>query len=68
DIHWSSSSVLAETVAKLPEAEWKLALLPPWYDVDTLADWRMLQGHLAALRRAGLDELPHLAALAGPLG
>lgn len=47
--------------------EWRLALLPPWYDVDTLDDWRMLQGHLAALQRAGIDpELPRTLALPDP--
>lgn len=55
DIAWSSATVLAGTVARLVEPSWRLALLPPWYDVDTLDDWRMLCGHLAALRRAGID-------------
>ena len=59
-IAWGTSRVLAETLLRLPDAGWRLALLPPWYDVDTLEDWRMLQGHVAALRRAGLDPgLPH---------
>lgn len=62
-IRWSSENVLAETVAKLTEPDWKLAVLPPWYDVDTLTDWRMLQGHLAALRRAGMAESLHLSAI-----
>ncbi len=65
DIPWSSSRVLAETVARLPAPGWKLALLPPWYDVDTLDDWRMLQGHLQALRRADIDPgLPRTERLA----
>lgn len=59
-ISWSSSQVLHDTVARLEGADFCLALLPPWYDVDTLEDWWMLQGHVAALRRAGLDpEAPH---------
>ena len=63
-IDWGSDRVLAQTVARL-DASWKLALLQPWYDIDTLADWRMLQGHLAALRKAGIDPgLPRLEALA----
>ncbi len=62
-IAWSSSRVLAETVARLADTESRLAVLPPWYDVDTLDDWHMLQGHLAALRRAGIDPgVPHTAA------
>jgi rSAM/selenodomain-associated transferase 1 len=59
-IAWSTSLVLADTMAALRDPKWRLALLPPWYDVDTLDDWRMLQGHVAALRRAGLDpDLPN---------
>jgi rSAM/selenodomain-associated transferase 1 len=54
-ITWSSPHVLAQTVAQLTDPAWRLALLPPWYDVDTLEDWWMLQGHLRALRRAGID-------------
>jgi hypothetical protein len=52
---WSSRRVLADTVARLADPGWRLAVLPPWYDVDTLDDWWMLCGHLAALRRAGID-------------
>jgi rSAM/selenodomain-associated transferase 1 len=51
---WGTGDVLAQTVARLGDA-WRLAVLPPWYDVDTPADWSLLCGHLAALRRAGLD-------------
>jgi rSAM/selenodomain-associated transferase 1 len=59
-IAWSTSQVLAETMASLGDPRWRLALLPPWYDVDTLDDWRLLQGHVAAQRRAGFDpDLPH---------
>jgi rSAM/selenodomain-associated transferase 1 len=54
-IDWSTNRVLAQTVACLADPAWRLALLPPWYDVDTVEDWTMLCGHLAALRRAGLD-------------
>jgi rSAM/selenodomain-associated transferase 1 len=58
-IRWGTSNVLRDTVARLDSA-CTLALLPPWYDVDTLDDWRMLQGHVAALRRAGIDPgIPH---------
>jgi rSAM/selenodomain-associated transferase 1 len=59
-IRWSTSMVLADTMAILRDRDWRLALLPPWYDVDTLDDWRMLAGHLAAQRQAGLDpDVPH---------
>ena len=64
DIAWSSASVLAETVGRLADPSWRLALLPPWYDIDTLTDWRMLCGHIAAMRRAGIDPgVPHTEAL-----
>jgi rSAM/selenodomain-associated transferase 1 len=56
DIRWSSADVLRQTIARINPSQ-KLALLPLWYDVDTLDDWRMLLGHVAALRRAGIDPL-----------
>jgi rSAM/selenodomain-associated transferase 1 len=63
-IAWSTARVLADTVATLADPRWQLALLPPWYDVDTPDGWAMLRGHLAALRRAGIDPgLPHTEAL-----
>jgi len=52
-IRWSASDVLSQTVARL-DAQ-LLALLPPWYDVDTGDDWAALCGHITAMRRAGLD-------------
>jgi rSAM/selenodomain-associated transferase 1 len=54
-ITWSGRTVLAETIARLDDPTWKVALLPPWYDVDTLDDWLLLRSHLSALRRAGID-------------
>jgi rSAM/selenodomain-associated transferase 1 len=66
-IAWGTPRVLADTVARLAAPHWRLALLPPWYDVDTLDDWQALRGHLAALRRAGLDPgVPHTEALPPP--
>jgi hypothetical protein len=53
-IRWSTANVLADTVARL-EPSTKLALLPPWYDIDTHDDWLMLAGHLRAMQRAGID-------------
>jgi rSAM/selenodomain-associated transferase 1 len=65
-IAWGGSRVLLETVARLTDPEWRLALLPPWYDVDTLDDWWALRGHLAALRRAGYDPgVPHTERVLG---
>ncbi len=54
-IDWSTARVLHQTVARLQDPAWKLVLLPPWYDVDTPDDWELLKGHVAALRRAGID-------------
>jgi rSAM/selenodomain-associated transferase 1 len=56
-IDWSTPRVLEQTIATLGAGTCRLSLLPPWYDVDTPTDWQLLRGHLAALRRAGLD--PH---------
>jgi uncharacterized protein len=58
DIPWSTNRVLSETTARTRAIGVRLALVPPWYDVDTLDDVRMLHGHLAALRLAGFDRLP----------
>ncbi|MCI0683157.1 MAG: TIGR04282 family arsenosugar biosynthesis glycosyltransferase [Gemmataceae bacterium] len=63
-VAWGTSTVLRDTVARLDDS-WRLALLPPWYDVDTLDDWRMLQGHVAAMRRTGAEpRCPHVERLA----
>lgn len=63
-IAWSSSGVLAQTIDRLQDSTWRLAVLPPWYDVDTVQDWSLLRGHVAALRRAGIDpQVPHTEAL-----
>jgi uncharacterized protein len=64
DAAWSSNRVLADAVARLSDPSWRLALLPPWYDVDTPDDWALLRGHVAAMRRAGLDPaVPHTEGL-----
>jgi glycosyltransferase A (GT-A) superfamily protein (DUF2064 family) len=63
-IAWGRATVLRETIARLSAPSWRVALLPPWYDVDTAEDWAMLRGHLAALRRAGIAPLtPHTESL-----
>ncbi len=50
-IAWSSAAVLEQTVSRIEACGAKLALLPVWYDVDTLDDLRLLRGHVRALRR-----------------
>jgi rSAM/selenodomain-associated transferase 1 len=63
-IPWSTNRVLAETVARLHDPGWNLFVQQPWYDVDTPDDWQLLAGHVAALRRAGVDpRIPHTEAL-----
>jgi hypothetical protein len=60
-IAWGGSTVLADTVARLTEAQWKFATLPPWYDIDSGEDLQLLQSHIAAMRRAGIDpEVPRV--------
>jgi rSAM/selenodomain-associated transferase 1 len=54
-IAWSGPDVLRATVERLTDPSDLLRVLPPWYDIDTLEDWRMLRGHLAALLRSGND-------------
>jgi rSAM/selenodomain-associated transferase 1 len=64
NVAWSTNRVLADTINILNDPQWHLSLLPPWYDVDEADDWEMLRGHLAALRRAGIDpQAPHTEAL-----
>lgn len=57
-ISWGTHAVLRETLDRLGHA--KLAILPPWYDVDTLADCRFLAAHIEAMAKSGHD--PHLFA------
>lgn len=54
-IAWGGPDVLRATIARLSDPAWRITLLPPWYDVDTLQDWHMLCGHVAASRRCGVD-------------
>ena len=64
DIPWSTAHVLEATIARLRATSARLALLPPWYDVDTAADWALLRGHVLAMRRAGIDpRVPRLEGL-----
>jgi len=63
-IAWGGPTVLGDTIARLSDPAWRVALLPPWYDVDTPDNWQMLRGHLLALRRAGVDPgAPHTESL-----
>jgi rSAM/selenodomain-associated transferase 1 len=56
-IDWSTPEVLAQTIDRLDGKGLSVAVLPPWYDVDTPEGVRMLRGHLRAMRRAGMDPM-----------
>jgi rSAM/selenodomain-associated transferase 1 len=56
-IDWSTPDVLGQTIDRLDGTGLSVAVLPPWYDVDTPESLRMLRGHLRAMRRAGMDPL-----------
>lgn len=45
-VRWSTSSTLSDTRAVLSGQGLSSVLLPPWYDVDTPADLRLLRTHL----------------------
>ncbi len=65
EINWGTKRVLEQTIAQLQKLQlqkaqlqttaFRLAMLPPWYDVDTIDDWQCLRGHVAAMKAAGLD-------------
>jgi glycosyltransferase A (GT-A) superfamily protein (DUF2064 family) len=56
-IDWNQVDVLAQTIDRLDGTGLSVAVLPPWYVVDTdaAAGVAMLRGHLRAMRRAGMD-------------
>ncbi len=58
NVDWGGAQVLEQTVRNITAHSFSLHLLPPWYDVDTLADLYGLRGHLAAMQAAGETELP----------
>ena len=61
DIDWSESRVLTQTVERVAACHATLALLTPWYDIDTQDDLTLLQGHLAAMQHAGTPlDLPNV--------
>lgn len=47
-IAWSTDAVFAQTVAKVAACGLTLATLPPWYDIDDMADLRRCARDLAA--------------------
>jgi rSAM/selenodomain-associated transferase 1 len=68
-IDWGTSRVLEQTISRLAGTTWRVAVLKPWYDVDTPDDWATLSGHVAALRLAGDDpQVPRTEALLSEVG
>jgi rSAM/selenodomain-associated transferase 1 len=56
-IDWGTPDVLAQTIDRLDGTGLSVAVLPPWYRIETRAGTRMLRGHLRAMRRAGMDPM-----------
>ena len=78
DIDWGTPRVLDQVMRRLVQEQAHVEVLPPWYDIDELADLQLLRGHLSAIRsskeaaaydapatRAALELLPGLDVLAG---
>jgi rSAM/selenodomain-associated transferase 1 len=53
EVEWSTPRVLDQAIGRIHACGARLALLPPWYDVDTPDDLGMLVDHLRALATAG---------------
>ena len=53
DIPWGTGQVLEKTLRQVADSKIKCALLPFWYDVDTIEDLRFLSAHLNYLNQQG---------------
>ena len=58
-IHWGGATVFTETLDRLRESRSRFVVLSPWYDVDTLEDWKALCEEVRSQRLAG--EYPRLS-------
>jgi rSAM/selenodomain-associated transferase 1 len=68
-VAWGSHHVLHDSITRLRDGSWKVSILPPWYDIDSLDDLWMLRGHLLAMRLAGDDPgLPNTEPLLDEIG
>lgn len=62
-VPWGTPQVFKKTVYNISKAGLKLALTPPWYDVDTEHGFEMLKSHIEALAYSGATGIPtHTAA------
>lgn len=52
DIAWSTAGVFEQTMARIRSIKATVALLPPWYDIDTAEDLAFLHAHISAMRLA----------------
>lgn len=64
-VRWSTQHALSDTVMAAQAAGHQVALLPPWYDVDTPADVRLLRTHLAEEPSAAPHTWAALSQIAG---
>jgi glycosyltransferase A (GT-A) superfamily protein (DUF2064 family) len=56
-IHWGTNEVFSQTIAALEQARIKYAVLPGWYDIDTVDDLNLLIEELAASGDAALRRM-----------
>ncbi|MFV0445201.1 MAG: TIGR04282 family arsenosugar biosynthesis glycosyltransferase [Planctomycetaceae bacterium] len=64
EIAWSGPQVYDETLSRIGAAGRSLAVLPPWYDVDTFDDLHQLRAHLQRLQLSGVSSpCPRTAAV-----
>ena len=64
-IAWSTRDVLSQTLARAGAKKIDLTLLPFWYDVDDVADVKMLDAHLGWSASQGRSVAPRTAAALG---
>jgi rSAM/selenodomain-associated transferase 1 len=65
-LHWSASTTLADTRARLHERALRVALLEPWFDIDEYADLQRLSAALVAGEMHAPATAKALLALARP--
>jgi uncharacterized protein len=57
-IDWGTPTVFSSTIARLRDSSHRFSVLPYWYDVDDLADLRILADHLGLDGPYGRFEAP----------
>lgn len=62
-VPWGTAQVFRKILHNISTAGMKVAVTPPWYDVDTEHGFEMLKSHIEALTYSGVKEIPtHTAA------